>query len=393
MDKGIKRARRVVRFTLNTTLGLVWLFAVIGLIAEKGPEALVTWRIVPELVLVAVFSLLFLRCTRAILERRYPRAEIVTMGVIAVTVAVMSGGPTAWWSFTSYAWLSIAVVGVRRRTAIFQAIGTFLVMAPLSAWVLIETMPGADTATVVGVIVGASLYAALMCSFLPWTNRLWVWMWRIAEEAHEGREAQSRLAVAEERLRFARDLHDLVGHQLSAIAVKSELAVRLAGEGAAGDEMAEVRGLARTALRELREAVKGYRELDLTAELASVRGVLEAAGITCTLKLPYREAPGDTAPVFAWVVREAVTNVLRHSTATTCDITLRLTPGETILEVRNNGVRKDALKDGEGSGLAGLTERLDAVGGTLTAEPDGKGGFLLRASAPSAVKPVLAARS
>ncbi len=115
-----------------------------------------------------------------------------------------------------------------------------------------------------------------------------------------------------------------------------------------------------------------------------MRGVLEAAGITCHLKLPYRDALGDTAPVFAWVVREAVTNVLRHSHATTCDITLRLTPGETILEVRNNGVRKDALKDvpGDGSGLAGLAERLDAVGGKLTAERRRQGRLLLARPRP-----------
>ncbi len=392
MDKGIKRARRVVRFTLNTTLGLVWLFAALGMVANPGVQPVTVWRLVPGLILLLAFSFLFLRVTRNILERRYPRGEIVTMGVIAIVLAVMSAGPAAWWSFTSYAWLSIAAVGVRRRTAVFQALGTFAVMAPLSYWGLVQTLPGADTATLVGVMVGVVFYSALMSSFLPWTNRLWVWMWRVAEEAHEGREAQARLAVAEERLRFARDLHDLVGHQLSAIAVKSELAVRLAGETPASEEMAEVRALARTALRELREAVKGYRELDLTAELASVRGVLEAAGITCRLMLPYRDAPGDTAPVFAWVVREAVTNVLRHSNATTCDITLRLTPGETILEVRNNGVRKDAGKDDGGSGLAGLAERLGAVGGSLTAEPDGKGGFLLRACAPSAAKPVLVAQ-
>ncbi len=102
-------------------------------------------------------------------------------------------------------------------------------------------MPEADTGTIVGVLVGVVLLQRAHASFLPWTNRLWVWMWRVAEEAHEGREAQARLAVAEERLRFARDLHDLVGHQLSAIAVKSELAVRLAGDVPASAEMAEVR--------------------------------------------------------------------------------------------------------------------------------------------------------
>ncbi len=393
MDKSIKRVRRVVRWTLNTTLGLVWFVIGLGLLAEQESGPVDWWRLGPALALVVVFSVLFLRVTQAILDRRYARRELVAGAGIAVAVAVLGTGAPTSWSFVSFAWLSVASIGVRARTAWILALSTLAVMAPLNTYRTLEFTGETDPATRAGILVGSLLYTALLCGTLPWANRLWVWIWRIAEEAHEGREAQARLAVAEERLRFARDLHDLVGHQLSAIAVKSELAVRLGGDTPASAEMAEVRGLARTALRELREAVKGYRQLDLAAELASVRGVLEAAGITCDLKLPYREAPGDTAPVFAWVVREAVTNVLRHSTATTCEITLRLTPGETILEVRNNGVQKDAVKNGEGSGLAGLAERLGAVGGKLTAEPDRKGGFVLRAAAPTAKEPVLAGRS
>ncbi|WP_285589155.1 sensor histidine kinase [Herbidospora sp. NBRC 101105] len=392
MDKAIKRVRRVVYWTLNTTLGLVWFVLGIGLLAEQEAGPVDWWRLGPSVALVAVFSVLFFRVTRAILDRRYAQRELVAGAGIAVVVAVLGTGAPTSWSFVSFAWLSVASVGVRARTAWIMAVSTLVVMWPLNAYRLIEFTAETDPATRAGIVVGSFLYTALMCGTLPWANRLWVWIWHIAEEAHEGREAQARLAVAEERLRFARDLHDLVGHQLSAIAVKSELAVRLGGDSPASAEMAEVRGLARTALRELREAVKGYRQLDLAAELASVRGVLEAAGITCDLKLPYRDAPGETAPVFAWVVREAVTNVLRHSTATTCEITLRLTPEETILEVRNNGVQKDAVKNGEGSGLAGLAERLGAVGGKLTAEPDRKGGFVLRAVAPTAKEPALAGR-
>ncbi|WP_170990814.1 sensor histidine kinase [Herbidospora galbida] len=388
----IKRVRRVVRWTLNTTLGLVWFVIVLGLLAEQEAGPVNWWRLGPALALVVVFSALFLRVTKAILERRYAQRELVAGAVVSLAVALLGTGAPTSWSFVAFTWLSVAVIGVRVRTAWILSLATLLVTAPLNGYRMLDYIGDADTATQVGAVVGSFLYTALMCGTLPWANRLWVWIWRIAEEAHEGREAQARLAVAEERLRFARDLHDLVGHQLSAIAVKSELAVRLGGDTPASAEMAEVRGLARTALRELREAVKGYRQLDLTAELASVRGVLEAAGITCDLKLPYREAPGDTAPVFAWVVREAVTNVLRHSTATTCEITLRLTQEETILEVRNNGVQKDAVKNGEGSGLAGLSERLGAVGGKLTAEPDRKGGFVLRAAAPRVQEPVLAGR-
>ena len=150
----------------------------------------------------------------------------------------------------------------------------------------------------VAAIVTMGLVYALMSAVVPPSNRLWVWIYTLAVQAHEGREAHAQLAVAEERLRFARDLHDLVGHQLSAIAVKTELAVRLADADtvAAKAEMTEVNALTRTALRELRQAVRGYRELDLNAELDSVKGVLEAAGVRCELRLPYREPPAAWRP-------------------------------------------------------------------------------------------------
>ncbi len=274
-----------------------------------------------------------------------------------------------------------------RWVALLFGAGTALVLTPLAILAVATghdpTFPAdGDEATMAGAIAGVTLYYVLMCGLFPWTNRLWVWIWRLAEEAHAGREAQARLAVAEERLRFARDLHDLVGHQLSAIAVKSEVAVRLsAADGAAArEEMSAVRGLARTALRELREAVSGYRRPDLTAELGAVRGVLEAAGVSCHLHLPYREMPQDITPVFAWVVREAVTNVLRHSSATRCDILLRHTEKEAVLEVRNDGVGPSASgTESAGNGLAGLAERMAEIGGTLTARPTGSGEFTLRA--------------
>jgi two-component system sensor histidine kinase DesK len=221
---------------------------------------------------------------------------------------------------------------------------------------------------------------AIWCAIMPPSNRMWMWIWSLAVQAHEGREAHTRLAVAEERLRFARDLHDLVGHQLSAIAVKTELAVRLSDvdAGAAKDEMTEVNALTRQALRELRRAVRGYRELDLAAELNSVRGVLEAAGVRCEVHLPYRELPDGVAPVFAYAVREAVTNVLKHSTATFCDISIRFTAQEAELSVRNDGVQRRRAAD-LGSGLAGMGERLAAVGGKLSAHPTEDGEFILNA--------------
>ena len=160
-------------------------------------------------------------------------------------------------------------------------------------------------------------------------------------------------------MRFSRDLHDLVGHQLSAIAVKAALAVKLTDgdAAAAGAEMSEVNTLTRQALRELRQAVRGYRELDLNAELNSVKGVLEAAGVRCETRLPFRELPEGVSPVFAYVIREAVTNVLKHSAATHCrDILVRFTDEEAEIRVRNRRGRSLARRgSGQRPGRPGRT--------------------------------------
>ncbi|WP_084516871.1 sensor histidine kinase [Microtetraspora niveoalba] len=383
---GLRGARRGVRWVLIGTLILTWFLAVLTSAGALGLGILAWQRALLAVAGLVVFSVFFIRMTGAVLSHGISRRERAVSGALALAVMVTGGAQMTGWGFVPLAWLSIAAIGVSRKSAVLLGAGTAVVVTPPAVF---ATLAGSDPAffsevpSTVGAAVGVGFYYVMMCALFPWTNRLWVWIWRLAEEAHAGREAQARLAVAEERLRFARDLHDMVGHQLSAIAVKSELAVRLsaADADAAKDEMAEVRGLARTALRELRETVRGYRRLDLGAELATVRGVLEAAGVSCRLHLPYREVPEGVAPVFAWVIREAATNVLRHSSASRCDITVRHSEEEAVLEVRNDGVARRAVED-VGSGLAGLGERLAAVGGTLDARPTGAGEFVLRAVAP-----------
>jgi two-component system sensor histidine kinase DesK len=141
--------------------------------------------------------------------------------------------------------------------------------------------------------------------------------------------------------------------------------------------MAEVRGLAQDSLRQIREAVRGYRILDLASEIASVQSILEADGVRCRIDLPPDAVAPEAAGPFAWVVRESATNILRHSTATWCTVTLRSADGSAVLEVVNDGV--GAAAEPGGTGLAGLAERLTAVGGST-----GDGRFLVRAVAPAA---------
>ena len=201
-------------------------------------------------------------------------------------------------------------------------------------------------------------------------------------ELRAAREEIARLAVAEERLRFARDLHDLLGHSLSLITLKSELAGRLLP--AAPDKAAAEIRAARQALSEVREAVAGYRQPTLEEELAGAREMLEAAGIACRIENRTGALPVATDAVLAWAVREGATNVIRHSRARNCEILVSRDEEEVHAEITDDG-RGSRENDAEafGSGLSGLAERVAAGGGDLEAGSLPKGGFRLRISLPA----------
>jgi two-component system sensor histidine kinase DesK len=212
-------------------------------------------------------------------------------------------------------------------------------------------------------------------------------------ELHAARRELARLAVMEERLRVARDLHDLLGHALSMIALKSELARRLVEHEPmrAAQEINEVEVVARQTLREVREAVGGYRQPTLQSELEGARQLLEAAGIDHQLELTVGELPSAIDAVLAWVVREGVTNVVRHSRARRCSIRVRQTAAWVHVEVTNDTphLSKQGLTlltmPAHGSGLSGLAERVDAHGGHFEAGPaleDGAVGFRLQVKLP-----------
>ncbi|MER5623109.1 sensor histidine kinase [Streptosporangium sp. NPDC002544] len=199
----------------------------------------------------------------------------------------------------------------------------------------------------------------------------------------QAQEEVARLAASEERLRIARDLHDLLGHSLSLIVLKSELAGRLAESGSERTvaEIRDIESVARQALVEVRDAVTGYRQRGLSGELDGARAALEAAGTRLTIRLAGTPLPDALDELLGWAVREGVTNVIRHARATRCEIEVTMDEEVAALKIVDDG--RGAASYGPGSGLTGLTERVRAAGGTVSAGPRPTG-FALRVTVPHA---------
>jgi two-component system sensor histidine kinase DesK len=213
-----------------------------------------------------------------------------------------------------------------------------------------------------------------------------LWAWDVAARLERAGRLSADLAVADERLRFAADLHDVQGHHLQVIALKSELAARLAqtDPARAAAEMQEVRRLAAEALRDTRAVVQGYRRTALDDEIANATRVLAAADIDARMRLD-ADAGTDrlsetSRNLLGLVVREATTNVLRHSRARRAEVDYHVTAGLAQLRMGNDGA-VDHSADAAGSGLRVLAERLAAAGGRLTWERDGDR-FVVAASLP-----------
>ena len=276
-----------------------------------------------------------------------------------------------------------------------------LVLPPVAGWsvfaatiastVWIQVGFGADLTVVIFNGVATLLSSLVVFGLL--------WLIRLATELDATRKRLAEMAVAEERLRFARDLHDLLGLSLSAIALKSELTTRLlAVDGdRATDELAEILGLTRQALSDVRSVASGYRELSLESESRSAQSVLAAADVQVRIEMAHQDLPAPVRTVLAVVLREGVTNVLRHSRVENCEIAVLRTADGVCLDIVNDGVEtavatvtvaKAAGNGGSprheapGSGIGNMSHRVSGLGGQLTAgvEPDGR--FRLRAVVP-----------
>ncbi|WP_235496704.1 histidine kinase [Leifsonia sp. Root4] len=304
-----------------------------------------------------------------------PAAAVWVLGLFAPGAGVVTSFPL---------WIAVCliacVIPARQRWMLLAAGLAAVVGQPLLA----AALTGQEWANPLG---SSGWLLPLYGVLLPAMLLSGLWWWEIVVELDRNRRAAAELAVAKERLRFASDLHDIQGHHLQVIALKSELAERLLDLDveAARANIHETRIIAKQALEETRLLVAGYREVALDEELENAREVLSAAGADCDLNVDALPADAELHRALAMTVREATTNILRHSSATRAAIRLRVTPDGCSLSISNNGVSAAGdADDTRGSGLAGLRERVAALGGQLDAASDGDS-FELRVQVPARV--------
>ncbi|WP_406285100.1 sensor histidine kinase [Streptomyces sp. NBC_00209] len=194
-----------------------------------------------------------------------------------------------------------------------------------------------------------------------------LWSLSVMRRLDTARQIEADLAVAEERLRIARDLHDVIGRNLVTIALKSELGARLAKDSPESrEELLEIQRIARESQDEVRQVVRGTHSTDLATELHGASSVLESAGINCRIHhvAAHSALPPAERAALGWVIREGVTNVIRHSQARVC--TIHITPDENCLTVEITNDCPLEAANPNGTGLKGLAHRVGAVGGTVT---------------------------
>jgi len=396
------------RVKTNTGKGfsayLLWLIWIVWLpfITPAFVELFQAHPPVPRLVLylagivlfIGIYMLVTLRRARNLVAPAPPSkystlATWLPIGIMIVLSLLLTPGYGKDW-FDVFIMTSACVAGslpTRKAALVIAALDLLLVLLPVvrpAHYGLFDLVQLLIFVSVVGAV-----------------TIILVWSIITARELRAAREEIARLAISTERLRIARDLHDLLGHNLSLIALKSELAGRLLdiSPERAAVEIGDIEQVARTTLQEVREAVAAYRQPTLASELHAAQELLSAAGIAFDYE--FDEGIMDTLPpnieaALAWAIREGVTNVIRHSHARQCTVRARRSAREASVEVIDDGTTLSSsvalqsrntdsfVRAGGGSGLRGLAERLSALGGKCGAGPLPSGGFRLFASAPLA---------
>jgi len=340
-----------------------------------------------------------------------------------VWVPLMLAAPVAAMGRNALGWVGLVVVAATAVAALFTAFpqhgargrrgripDILLAVQAVATVVTVTTLP-VDVSLWLWVLLGLSLGAAAHPWWGPWAiiatalgAATWLgfatgWggavggaftvlasgfgtyaFYRLTEvvaELHRTRAQLAAVAVREERQRMSRDLHDLLGHSLSLIVVKAEAVRRIGTDDpdAVVAHASDIEAIGRRALNQVRQAVAGYRGNGLADELANAEEALRAAGVNGVVDGPDPLPPAVAADAtLGWVVREAVTNVLRHAHATTCRIVIEVAPGRASVSIADDGVGGDAVPAGSpanlSTGMRGLTERVRAAGGTVTVDTE-----------------------
>jgi two-component system, NarL family, sensor histidine kinase DesK len=406
LDAGVTGLLRYRRLVIRVLLVIFLLLPVVAL--RKYPLS-------PKHDFLIVATLAFIVLVdRAVLVRlpepgRYERWQWVLLAaVVALGAALFAVGGIAWLTALAVASAGVGRITPDGRPTVAGLVGCLAIAVGISA----ATGLSYGNTLVAGAVVAL---ANLLAHSAERRNAL---MYRLKETRAE----LAKAAVAEERLRISRDLHDLLGHSLSLIALKAELAGRVIDKDPerAAREIADLETVARRSLTEVRQAVTGYRQPSLAAELVSSRRMLASAGVDCRVRAPgaYSLPPAVDA-LLAWTVREGATNIVRHAAAKHAKIVIEVTDTEASARLSDDGSGPPATAAGApggagppggvvpgtaqraanglagagpgaevapapGSGLAGLAERAARLGGTLSAGAGAEGGFWLRVSVPLA---------
>ena len=303
-------------------------------------------------------------------SRARRRAEIVLLGLgVLCTVYLV-----VWRTDREFVYplLAIAIAIAARTRWALSLIGSLTVSGALAVGFESRSLDAA-------LALGFATFFAGAATFLV------QYLTGIVDELTRTREELARTAVSDERLRFSRDLHDLLGHTLSVVVVKAQAVRRLLRRDpdVAAEHARDIETIGRHALTEIRQAITGYRAVRLGEELANARAALTAANVRVDITPPSSTLDAEVDSLLGWVVREGATNVLRHAAATRCRIAVTADADSAGVEVLDNG-RGAAGGDaaGDGSGLRGLRERVEEAGGVLTATAT-PSGFRLAVSVPA----------
>jgi len=364
-------------------------------IMQRGPQSASQWFEVagaPVLACMAVWLI------SSAVARSQPAPWFALVPMLALSIGLLVvGGPGVLAATT----VAAAMWGRNSRTALPATVAA--AVCALTG-LLLAALKHYPSGSIFAVLVVAPLAAFFAFSAARRAETL--------DALRRTRAELARAAVDEERLRIARDLHDLLGHSLSLITLKAELAGRVirTDPDRAATEISELESVARQSLADVRGAVAGFRQPDLAGELVAARQLLDAAGIAADITSPDTAGlPQEVDSALAWAVREGATNVVRHSTATHVFITVSVEPAQVVAEIRDNGqpatsangsLRASGPAPAEltagpagrasarqrpafaGSGLAGLAERVRCLGGEIAAGAAGGRGFLLRVAVP-----------